>query len=331
MGFAARDMRKLFGHSLFCLLIAVPLHGAQVLLDGVAAYVNNAVITVSEVNAAMEMQKQQLEVRFSGDELKARLAKGYGDTLNLLIDRRLILNAYEKQKLKIPESAVERRVNEIINERFDNDRALLLRELAQDRMTYDEWRAKVREQMIFGAMRHEFVDKYVNVSPVAARKFYDANQDRFRTAGKAHLRMIVIEKGGSAESAAAKRAVAEDAMKRLRAGEDFAAVAKAVSEDSKAAEGGDWGWVEPKLLQSKLAELAQRLQPRQFAGPVETDKTFYILLCEGVQNAAVAPFDEVRASIERDLGDEEAKRLYKAWIGRLRAEAYINIKSEIPF
>lgn len=317
--------------SLICLLLAVPMHGEQVRLDGVAAYVNDAVITVSEVLGAMESQKKQMENRFSGAELDSQLGKVYHEALNALVERRLILKSYETQKLKIPDALVDRRINELINERFDNDRSALLAELAGDRMTFEDWRTKVREQMVIGAMRHEFVEKYLNISPAAARKFYDTNPDRFRTAGKIHLLMIIIEKGASSESANVKRAVVDDAMKRLRAGEDFAAVAKAVSEDSKAATGGDWGWVDLRLLQAKIAEPAQRLQPRQFCGPVETDTSFYILQCAGRQDPAVTPFEEVRAVIEKEIESAEGERLYRAWMDRLRAGVYINLKNEIPF
>lgn len=324
-------MRTLLNSILAVLLLAaLPSHGEEVRLDGVAAAVNEAVITVGEVFDAMGPQRKQMEARFSGEDLKAHLGKVYHETLNVLVERRLILSSYEKQKMKIPDSIVDRRINEIISERFDNDRSTLLAELAADRLTFEEWRGKVREQMTVGAMRHEFVDKFVNVSPAAVRKFYDANPDRFNVSGKIHLRMIVIEKGGTAESAAAKRSVAEDAVKRLRAGEEFAAVAKAVSEDSKAGEGGDWGWVEAKLLQAKLAEQAQKLQLREFSEPIETDSSFYVLQCDGRQDTIPTPFEEVRAAIQKDMESSESERLYKAWIGRLKADAYIKLKDEAP-
>jgi peptidyl-prolyl cis-trans isomerase SurA len=300
-------------------------------LDGVAAHVNGDVVTVGEALSFMEPQKRLIASRYSGADLKEALRRTYREAVKALVDRKLVLKDYENQKFKIPDALVDRRISEILNQRYDNDRGALMAALADDRMTYDEWRDKIREQLIIGVMRQENVEKHVKVSPAAVRAVYDKHQERFSKAGKMKLRMIYFEKGSTPEKREAKLLRARETMDRLRTKGGFANVAKEVSEDDKAAAGGDWGWVEPKFLQARLAEQAGGLKPGDICGPIETDAGFYILKCEERQEAETEKFDDVRAGIERDLRDDESERLFRVWTDRLEAAAYVHIKDDLPF
>lgn len=303
----------------------------SVRLDGVAAHVNGDVVTVGEALSFMEPQRRVLASRYSGAELKEALRKTYREAVKALADRKLILADYANQKFKIPDALVDRRISEILNQRYDNDRGALMAALAEDRMTYDEWRDKIREQLVIGIMRQEFVEKHVRISPAAVRAVYDDHPERFSKAGKVKLNMIYFEKGSTPEAREAKLRRAKETMDRLRTKGGFAQVAREVSEDDKASSGGDWGWVEPKLLQAKLAKPAETLKSGEICGPIETDAGFYILKCEERQEEEKQAFEDVRAGIERELRDDESERLFRAWTDRLEAAAYVHIKDDLPF
>jgi choline-sulfatase len=75
----------------------------------------------------------------------------------------------------------------------------------------------------------------------------------------------------------ADRAAAEAAARRLGAGEDFAAVARAVSLDASAAQGGDLGPVDPAELAPALRDAVATLAPGQVSGILETPAGYVIL------------------------------------------------------
>jgi len=293
----------------------------SVLMDGVAAYVNEDTITVGDVLAVVEPVRRQLIRRYAGDELVSRMRKAYDDALNALIDRRLVLAAYNSQEMRLPEWVIEDRINDIISEMFDGERAALMQALAEDHMSYDEWRRTIQDQMAAASMRSAHVDHLVSLSPGKVRRFYEQNSERFQSAERVQLRMIVLKKRAGED----RLPEAENVLKRLNTGEDFAAVARLVSDGDKAEEGGNWGWVEPTILRTELAEGVADIKPGEVSEIIETKEEIYLLKVEGKQEAATTPFSEVRQEIERELRRDAIDAAYTAWIDRLKGEAYIKI------
>jgi peptidyl-prolyl cis-trans isomerase SurA len=245
--------------------------------------------------------------------------------LRTLIERRLILDAYEKHGGTLPDWVVDQRIEEVVRDMFNDDRGALMKALARDSLTYSEWRKGIQDHIVASMMRGANIEQNVTVSPGALREYYKANQEKYRRAAKLNLRVIVFSKGKSADEALAKRKQAEKAIARLKAGEDFAGLARELSDGAKASEGGAWGWEEPRMLRPEIAKAAQPLRAGQTSGIVETDDELYIIKVERRQEEGVIPFAEVQPKIERQLRRERAEELYDAWIGRLKQRAYIKV------
>jgi peptidyl-prolyl cis-trans isomerase SurA len=296
----------------------------SVRVDGVAAYVNKNTITIADVMAAIEPVRRQLIATCKGDELKAKLRTAFDDGRQSLIEKRLILDAYAKQEARVPEWAIDQRVEELITDMFKGDRSNLMAELAKEQLTYEEWRNEVRDHMVVASMRAANVEQNVKVAPGAVRAYYEAHLSDYQTPAKVKLRMIVIKKGDTAGQDEAKRRLAVDLRDQARKGADFGALAKRSSEGSHAEEGGDWGWVQPeKDLRAELARAIQPLKPGETSDVVEISGDFYILKIESRAPSAVAPFEQVQPQVERQLRQQEGERLYHAWIQRLKANAYV--------
>ena len=318
---------------LLAALLARPAGGEPILLDGVAAYVNETPLTVSEVLMVLEPARRRMARRYSDAELKTQLRSAYEEALNILIDRQVILANYEtrKDKLKIADWPVERRIKEILHEQFKDDRSALMKQLTAEGLTYDDWRKEIENQIVISAMRQENVRGRLNISPAALTAFYEAHRDRFRIPGKVKLRMIAINKGQSADTNAARRQEAAEIRKQAEGGADFAELARTRSNDSTAAAGGEWDWIEFKLLKKELADAAQQLEPGQISDLIETGDAFYVLKCEGRKDDTLATFEAARPYIERGIERVEEDRLYMQWIRRLRDAASIKVLDTNPF
>lgn len=318
-------------HALCCVALALPTAlaasaGERMVLDGVAAHVNEHVITVGEVAELVEPVNRQLRNTYKGEELEEKMRQAFDDALESVVARYLILDAYVDQDGQIPEWAVDRRIAEIIETTCKGDRSVLMARLARDRMTFEELRTRIREGIVIAAMRSEMIAKNVNVSPKAVYEAYLENSERYMRAEKLKLRMIMLELPGDAAVADRVRAQARDTVKRLRAGSDFGVTAKNMSKGAKAADGGDWGWIDPaETLRAELAKVASGLEPTDVSGPIEIGDELYILKVEGRRAAAPAPFGEVQPEIARDLRQKEFERLFRAWIDRLKGGAYIKV------
>ena len=137
--------------------------------------------------------------------------------------------------------------------------------------------------------------------------------------------MIVIHAGTNDETRVAKLRLATETLAQLKGGASFAETAKRVSEETKAQEGGDWGWLDLADLRRELVEAVKPLGFGALSGLVSVDGDLYVVKLVGRQAAGLTPFDTVRADIEKDLRRKETKRLYKLWVDRLRKDAFVQV------
>jgi peptidyl-prolyl cis-trans isomerase SurA len=320
------------GLVLFCLPLlafseqAVP---ERFMVDGVAAYVNEHTVTIGDVMAALQPLQRRLIELYEGERLKEELRKAYVMTRSSLIDKYLILDFYEKQEMQIPDWIVDERVDRIVHERFKGDRTELLGALSQEGLTYDDWEKEIRNQIIVSLMQSTKVDQNVRVSPGSVRRELARGADEYKIPGKVRLRMIVVKQ--DSKDGPSRLEKAEGIRQRLLAGEDFGELAKSLSDGDRAAEGGDWGWIEPKMLRRELAQAVTDLGVNEVSRVIDGKDEAYILKVEDRKEPRVPNLDEVRQQIEMKLRREEAERLYKSWIDRLKQHAYVKVLNEQSF
>jgi parvulin-like peptidyl-prolyl isomerase len=312
-------MQKLF-QLVAALLLGACCAGAMV-ADRYAAQVSSRVITVGDVLGAMGGMRQRLVENFSGAELEKKMEEAYQKTLDMLVERALILEEFARSEQKLPEQVVDGRVNEIIHERFNNNRAHFFEALTEERLTIEDWRKEARDHFIVSMLRRREVGEKVVVTPGAVQALYQQRQAKYLLPEKIRLRAIVLRPGGT--PALEQRAGA--LKQRLAAGEKFDVLAKQFSQGSGANSGGDWGWQQPSELRKELRAAVEKLQVGQISEPIRLDDDVYLLKLEERQAASQTPLAKVYAELEGDLREQEAERLYKDWIKRLRQKFFVKV------
>ncbi len=316
---------------LAALLFASPLIGrgqpADPPDDGFAAIVNERVITVGDVREFAQAGELQMRDAFAGEELKRRRQELFNNARDLLIEQALIVEEFNALGGQIPDRVVDDRIKDFIVERFENDRAKFLAALAEDQITLDEWRARVRERIIVSLLRRQEVLDRVKIAPASLLAAYNARAEAWAVPARAKLRLIVLRLPENADAAAVeeRRQLAIRARGRVVAGESFADIAREISQDGKAAAGGDWGLREPADFSEPLRSVIERLAPGEVSDPLETPEAFYLAVVEERQPARVRPLEEVRAELESELRQAEADRLYQRWIERLKRRFYVQL------
>lgn len=313
--------------------LALGCKGGTVTLDGVAAYVNDAVVTVGEVNEAIAPSLPQWRQIYEGTELTAKIKEAYNEALDDLINAKLILKAYDADT-KINKDGVdkyvEKKVTDFIQDRFGGDRQEFLKALREEKLSVEEWRRRMRERVIVGMMRGREVESKVMISPKDVREIYVANPRKYYQEEQLKLRVILIHGSTNAADLAVRAASVSDAVEQLTAGADFADMAKKLSEDGKAQQGGDWGWVETKDLRPELAAPLTSLATNSMSNVIRMDGDFYLVKLEDRHPAGILSFEAVRASIEKELRRKEIRKLTAVWIARLRKDAYIKLVEPGP-
>lgn len=154
----------------------------------------------------------------------------------------------------------------------------------------------------------------VQLSEATVRRFYDAHVSDYKQDDQVHARHILIsadQSGGERADAIAK-ARADSLLSALRAGADFAEVAKAYSQDpGSGRNGGDLGWFGHGQMVKPFEEAAFALEPGQISQLVKTQFGYHIIQTQEKRKAGVKPYTDVRDLIKTQLATSMADSLAK--------------------
>lgn len=292
-------------------------------LDGLAAKVNDNVITVGDV-----MTEIQRSPRLRGHFLTSRTedaAKLYSETLDMLIDRKLILQAAAEKKMQMQEWVVDNRVREIVKNAFGGDMNKLAEELAKSRIAITDWRNTIRDDMIIQAMRYQLIEKNLQATPAAMRKEYKEHRARYATEYKATVRVVLLRPPqGDDKETPSVTTRGEEILARLEKGEAFADLARLYSSDSHAKDGGEWKDVNPQeAFRPEIADTIAKLKVGEFSQIVNLDGWGFIVKKESETIGKQQSFAEAYDEIARNVKNEAGKAEYDAWMKRLRAQAFV--------
>ncbi len=312
-------MRKWF--LIFCLGCVVTTLKAQTpenydnasYYDGVAAYVDNKVITVDSV--LKELLNSFNIASLPPKARREKIVELYPVVCDLMIEQTLILKEYSKLGMNIPDRFVRERIQTIIAENFGGDEAKLREFLRQTRMTLQDWRTKIRDNLITKAMRQTEVNDKVQVTPRQVRAYYNANKSKYTTTAGTHIWTI---------SLADTRTRAENILEAIKKGESFESLARRYSVDEKATEGGNWGPI--NLTENFTEEIANGIEAmadgeiKMFSA---ADTYFCIVKKIATLQGGEKPLQEIWTKVEDDAIAEACEARYKEWIDELRSKAYI--------
>ena len=262
-------------------------------VDGVAAKVGSETILKSDVYE---------EMRRMGERNDSR----YAEVRNEMINRKLILKAAAESKMTVQEWVVENRVREIIAKAFDGDRSKLIEELARQKTSYPEWYARMKEDIVVGAMRWNVVEKNVSASPAAVRKEYEAHPERYTSGHKVSVSVIMLKPEESGRREEISAALKDKDFKEL-GGRTYENVRP---EDQ----------FKPEICR-EIADLPKGATSKW----IELDGWSFLLRKDAEAESRNLSLEEAYDDVEAAVKAAEADRLYKAWIERLRAETYIRV------
>jgi parvulin-like peptidyl-prolyl isomerase len=303
---------------------ASPTRGAErESVNGIAAIVNDKVITYSEVREVVEPRERLLRAQYSGEELAKKIIELRKAALQDLIDRQLIVQAFDTEKLVIPPHFIDERVDAVIKENFGGDRHAFIKTMEAQKYTMSKFRDLERQKIIVQAMRSKNVKINLLIPPAKIEEYYRKHQDQFSSKAQVKLRMIMIPGHQETGAGEAQRTMAEEIRAKLITGADFDKMAQMYSEDSTRDLGGDWGWIDDKTLSKPLSDVAFSLHPGEISKLVDVSGNYYILKVEARQGGEVKALKDVRADIEAHLRQEQAQEMQDHWLASLRSKAYI--------
>jgi len=183
-------------------------------------------------------------------------------------------------------------------------------------------------QVAYIVLDEDAVRRRIEVSTEDARAWYEQNIDHFVTAEQrraSHI-LIRVDPDAGADARAAARAKAEDIERQLREGADFAALARAESQDpGSAAAGGDLGFFTREMMVEPFSDAAFALNEGETSAPVQTGFGFHIIRVTAIRPGVRQSFESVRADVESEIRKQLATRRFAE-----AAETFSNLVYEQP-
>ena len=293
-------------------------------LDGIAARVDSAVITVGDVMAEIRRNPDISGRMVAADE--SEMQSLYRAALDNLVERRLILKAAAEKKMEIPEWVIDNQLREIVNHSFGGDMNRLHEEMARSKVSMTEYRNTVKEDILVRGMRQQMIEQFVSASPAAMKKEFASNSEKYRQKAKVSVRVILLKPGKVGDGVPSLETRWSQIGEELAKGERFSDMAIKYSADSHAKDGGLWKDVNPEeAFRPEIADAIARLDVGRVSNMINLDGWGFIVKKESETKARQMSFAEAYDKIAANVQKAAAKKAYDEWIVRLKDTSFIKI------
>jgi len=250
----------------------------------------------------------------------------YRGVLDNMIGYRLMIQEAKARKIAVSDADVDAQVAQIRSQ-FPSD-AQFQQALTAQKTTLEAVRNDAREGMSADKLVESEIAGKVTVKPESVTDFYQKNQDKFQQGPRVRASHILIGIPQNADAATKQqaKAKADAVLNDLKAGKDFAATAKANSQDpGSAPNGGDLGYFEQGQMVPPFEQAAFALKPGEMSDVVESQFGYHIIKVVDKQDSRVVPLEEAKGQIEEYLTQQNRHAETELFVNALRAKAKIEI------
>ncbi len=305
--------------------IASPALRAEI-VDRIVAVVNDDVITQHELESTVEgiLKRYDKSIRpedrdrVAAEARKALIARLVDDLLLRQEARRLGITVREEEVTNAIQENLKRR-----NMSMDD----LQQALAREGSSLEKHREATRNDLIRMRIMQREIRQRVSVTPEEIGAYYQEHRDEYEGKLRVRLQMIPlpVPEGADPQARAEQRARAEAALKRIRAGEPF----EALANEARAGQpqtGGDLGYVEKGTMHPSIEEAAFSLKPGEVSGVIETPQGYAIIRALDRRGGGSLSVKATREDVEERLFRMKMEKKFEEWLAERRQKAHIEIR-----
>lgn len=288
------------------------------LVDRVVAVVGDTVLLLSEVQT--EIQRLQAAGQPTPEDPAGRDAFAR-EIVENRIRELILIQAARREGITVDDAEVTAQVEQQIGEvrqRFGSETALASA-LAESGLTVEQYRATLTQQARDAALTQRLFQQRLAgaarpaVTEAEIASFFQAQRGALGARpATVSFEQVIVRPEPSAEARAAARSTAEDVLRQLGAGGDFAVLARRFSADTGSGErGGELGWFRRGQMVRPFENAVYAMRPGETSGLVETEFGFHIIRLERIRagerqarhiliRAEITEADQARARARAD-------------------------------
>jgi peptidyl-prolyl cis-trans isomerase SurA len=259
------------------------LNTQGVLLDRIAAVVNEGVVLSSELDEQVEAITERLQ----GQKLELPPQ----NVLRQQVLERLVLQEIQMQRanragLKVPDETLNNALQEVA-QRNGMTLSQLPEALNQQGIDYAGYREAMRRELTLNLLRQRDVLQRIAVTPREIDQYIDRQTKRPAELGEYNIShiLIAVPQAASPEQLEEADRKAKDVYQRAKGGEDFAKLAVQYSNSQTALDGGSLGWRKGAELPTILTDVVARLKPGEVSEPLRAPTGYHIVKLNEMRSA----------------------------------------------
>ncbi len=295
-----------------------PAKPVPAVLPAVVARVNGVDIPADELEKAV----RNLEANVGQPIPAERRNEIYRGILDQLVDQRLLEQEAASRSIKATDAEVAAGIDQMKQQAPSPD--AFAKALASRKLTEADLRAEARQRLTVDKLLTAEVEPKAVVTEADIADFYKKNPQFFMQQEALRASHILI-KADSAEAKPAAKAKADDLLRQIKGGADFAALAKQHSNDGSAAAGGDLGFFPRGQMVKAFEDAAFALKPGEVSGVVETEFGYHIIKAAEHRTARTVPLAEVSDRIAQALRQQKQQQLAQEFVQSLKGKAKVEI------
>ncbi|HAA38309.1 MAG TPA: foldase [Firmicutes bacterium] len=271
------------------------------------------------VGAVVVNQRSEVVATVNGEKITkqelydAFVANGGASILEQLISERLIAQEAAKLGIEVTDAEVQQEIDRLIEENYYGMKEYYEQALAQYGITEELLKDNIRTDLQLSAI----VRSKIEVSEAEVEEYFRENQDDFNIPEEIDVRHILVE----------TEEEAGEVLALLRAGEDFAELAKEHSQDPGSADkGGALGFNGRGSFVKEFEDAAFALPVGEYSEPVKTEHGYHIIEVLERKEAKEVEFADVKEQVKEALIEEKVRERLQEEYNQLYDAAKIEKK-----
>ena len=290
--------------------------------EGTIAVVNGSMITQEDFDR--EMSRVQRQLLNMGKHLNDSQIPGIKkEILKNLINRELLYQETQRKNIKIDEATINEKVM-TLKKRFPSE-AEFKSALTKANLSEVVIKTQIARGLAIEQLIGTYVTKKVTVSGEEIKTFYESHPGLFKQPEQVRASHILIKVDPQADEG--KRAEAQKKIKeiqqKLQKGEDFATLAKELSEGPSKAKGGDLGYFSRGQMVKSFEEAAFSLRPNKVSDIVETKFGYHLIKVIEKKPETTTAFEDAKNKLGQYLKQQKIQKEVNVYVDKLREKAKV--------
>jgi parvulin-like peptidyl-prolyl isomerase len=295
-------------------------------IESIVVRVGDRIVTRSQYEK--RLQDELTEVDQSGapaDQIAARKLDIKKGLVDQFINELLIKDRADRLGVGVTDTEIKDAVVRLKQQyQIETDKQFE-ESLQRSGLTRSEMEARLRDTLLTQKVFSRELRSREELDDKELRERYDREKERYRLPERAHLREIVVLRPEKLDEVLAAQQKADSVTATIKGGADFAKTATEVSDSGTKSKGGDLGEVTRGELLPDLDKAVFNAQPGSIIGPIETKAGWHIIKVEQRLPSEVPAFESIKDKLRKDVSEETYQRDLKAYLDRLRKDAFIQI------